>query len=86
MPFEWYRDSMRTTIDKAGRLVLPKDLRERIGLTAGEVDVYVDGATLRVEPVASDHLTEREGRLTVPASGVPIDDDLVRNLRDADQR
>ena len=77
---------MRTTIDKAGRLVIPKDLRDRIGLTAGEVDVYVSGATLTVEPVASDRLTEREGRLTVTAAGVTIDDNLVRNLRDADQR
>lgn len=77
---------MRTTIDRAGRLVIPKELRERIGLTAGEVDVYVDGATLRVEPVASDRLTERRGRLVVPASGGALDDDQVRSLRDADQR
>jgi AbrB family looped-hinge helix DNA binding protein len=77
---------MRTTIDKAGRLVIPKELRERIGLTAGEVDVYVDGATLRLEPVAGDHLIERDGRLIVPAGGAPIDDDQVRSLRDVDQR
>ena len=60
LPFGWYSHGMRTTIDKAGRLVIPKGLRERIGLTAGEVDVYVDGATLRVAPVAGDDLTERE--------------------------
>ena len=76
---------MRTTIDKAGRLVIPKELRQRIGLTAGEVDVYVDGATLRVEPVASDRLIERSGRLVVPSGGVSLDDELVRALRDADQ-
>ena len=77
---------MRTTIDKAGRLVIPKELRERIGLSAGEVDVRVEGATLRIEPVASDHLIERDGRLTVPASGIPLDDDRVQSLRDVDQR
>jgi AbrB family looped-hinge helix DNA binding protein len=77
---------MRTTIDKAGRLVVPKELRDRIGLTAGEVDVYVDGATLRVEPVASDRLVELSGRLVVPSGGASIDDEQVRGLRDADQR
>lgn len=77
---------MRTTIDKAGRLVIPRDLRERIGLAAGEVDVHVEGASLRIEPVASDRLVERDGRLTVPASGKPLDDDQVRALRDLDQR
>ena len=77
---------MRTTIDKAGRLVIPKELRDRIGLSAGEVDLRVEGATLRVEPVASDRLVEREGRLTVPASGTPLDDDRVQSLRDVDQR
>jgi AbrB family looped-hinge helix DNA binding protein len=77
---------MRTTIDKAGRLVIPKDLRERIGLGAGEVDIRVEGATLRLEPVASDRLVERDGRLTVPSTGDPVDDDQVQSLRDADQR
>jgi len=77
---------MRTTIDKAGRLVIPKDLRERIGLGPGEVDIRVEGATLRVEPVASDRLVERDGRLTVPSTGHPVDDEQVQSLRDADQR
>lgn len=77
---------MRTTIDRAGRLVIPKELRDRIGLGPGEVDVRVDGAALRIEPVASDRLSERNGRLTVPASGGVIDDDEIQSLRDADQR
>lgn len=77
---------MRTTIDKAGRLVIPKDVRERIGLAAGEVDLYVEGASLRIAPVASDRLVERGGRLTVPPSGKELGDDQVRALRDVDQR
>ena len=77
---------MRTTIDKAGRLVIPKELRARIGLVPGEVDVHVEGASLRIEPVAGDRLVERDGRLTVPATGTPLDDDQVRALRDVDQR
>lgn len=77
---------MRTTIDKAGRLVIPKQLRDRVGLGPGEVEVTADGAGLRVEPIAGDALDERDGRLVIPVSGAAIDDNLVRSLRDADQR
>jgi AbrB family looped-hinge helix DNA binding protein len=77
---------MHATIDKAGRLVLPKALRDQVGLAAGEVNVFVDGAGLRVEPIARDTLEERDGRLIVPRSTIEIDDAAVRTMRDADQR
>jgi len=50
------------------------------------VDVVADGAGIRVEPLAAESLDERDGRLVIPASGVVVDDDSVRSLRDADQR
>ncbi|GBE65045.1 antitoxin VapB27 [Mycobacterium sp. MFM001] len=77
---------MRATIDKAGRLVIPKALRDHLGLRSGEVEVTADGAGLRVEPIAGESLEERDGRLVIPAAGVPISDAVVRTLRDADQR
>jgi len=77
---------MRTTIDKAGRLVVPKPLRDRLGLRPGEVEVTADGTALRVEAISGDGLEERNGRLVIPASGVAISDDDVRALRNADQR
>lgn len=77
---------MRATMDKAGRLVIPKPLRDRLGLSPGVVEVVAEGAGLRVEPIAGDALEERGGRLVIPASGAVIDDDTVRSLRNADQR
>lgn len=77
---------MRTTIDGAGRLVIPKQLRDRLGLTQGEVEVVADGAGLRVEPLATDLLEERAGRLVIAASGATVDDEVVRALRDAERR
>ncbi|MGH9112947.1 MAG: AbrB/MazE/SpoVT family DNA-binding domain-containing protein [Acidimicrobiales bacterium] len=77
---------MRTTIDKAGRLVIPKPLRDQVGLIPGEVELSTDGASLRVDPVHDDTLVEEDGYLIVPASGVPIDDELVQALRHADHR
>jgi AbrB family looped-hinge helix DNA binding protein len=77
---------MRATIDKAGRLVIPKSLRESVGLRPGIVEVVADGTGIHVEPLASEGLEERGERLVIPSSGTIVDDDLVRSLRDVDQR
>lgn len=66
--------------------MIPKALRDRLGLCPGEVEVVADGAALRVEPPAVEHLIERGGRLLVPPAGAPLDDLEVVALRDADQR
>jgi len=77
---------MKATIDSAGRLVIPRALRERLGLRQGPVDVEVDGADLRVTPHAGEELEERDGLLVIPAAGQNITDQDVQELRDADQR
>jgi len=66
--------------------VIPKPIRDRLGLRPGQVEVIADGAGLRVEVLAEDDVGERSGRLIVPATGAPLDDDEVRALRDGDQR
>ncbi len=60
---------MRTTIARFGRLVIPKSLRDQIGLRPGAVDVVVDGTALRIEPPAGERLEERGGRLLIPQRG-----------------
>jgi bifunctional DNA-binding transcriptional regulator/antitoxin component of YhaV-PrlF toxin-antitoxin module len=68
-------------------LVIPKQLRDEVGLRPGEVEVTAYGTGLRVEPLTEhDSLVERAGRLVIPSVGPPIDDDLVHTLRDAGQR
>jgi AbrB family looped-hinge helix DNA binding protein len=77
---------MRGTIDAAGRVVIPKPLRDRLGLRPGEVELIPDGTGVRIEPLARKDVVELRGRLVIPPADAPIDDDLVRALRDADQR
>lgn len=80
---------MRTTIDRAGRIVIPRPLRDQIGLEPGEVEVTVDQAGIRIQPLTSERLVEKGGRLVVAAAvedeGV-LTDDVVTALRDADRR
>ena len=66
--------------------MIPKPLRDRLGLRPGEVEVTADGAALRVEPIAEHSVEEDRGRVVIPASGGEITLEVVRALRDADQR
>jgi len=43
---------MRVTVDRAGRVVLPKPIRKAVGLTQGqEVEVRLVGSIVEIEPV-----------------------------------
>jgi len=77
---------MQVTMDAAGRLVIPKTLRDRLGLRPGDVEIEVAGAELRLRPIARDELEQQDGFLVVPASQVPVTEQLVQALRDADRR
>ena len=56
---------MMTTIDKAGRVVIPAEIRNKLGWSAGtEIDVEVDGFSVRIaRSAAGPELVERGGRL-----------------------
>lgn len=82
---KWYHPGMRTTIDKAGRLVVPKPLRDAVGLTSGEVEVTQDGGGVRIEPVSGRGTTQEKGRLVIDGP-IDLDDSAVRSLRLIDQR
>jgi len=65
------------TVDKAGRILIPAELRERLRLEPGaQVELTVDGFTLHLaRAVPGPKLTRRRGRLvarpTVPMSRLP---------------
>jgi AbrB family looped-hinge helix DNA binding protein len=77
---------MRASIDEAGRLVIPRGLRDRVGLAAGgEVEIYVDGTAIRIEPASSVEIREKDGLLFIPSTRKALDDAAVRRLIDADR-
>jgi AbrB family looped-hinge helix DNA binding protein len=76
---------MRGTIDKAGRVVIPKPLRDAVGLAPGDVELIRDGAGIRIEPVAGTGTVEVAGRRVIEGE-VALTDDDVRSLRLGDQR
>lgn len=78
--------AMRTTIDKAGRLVVPKVLRDRVGMIGGEVEIHVSGSGLLITPVATDDLTSEDGLLMLPAGGPALSTEDIRELRLGNQR
>jgi AbrB family looped-hinge helix DNA binding protein len=64
---------MRTTIDKAGRVVIPAAIRERAGLTPGaELEVTEDDTGIRLERVAPGPRLVKVGRRLVARPTVPI--------------
>lgn len=70
----------------AGRVVIPKALRDEVGLGPGEVEIARDGAGIRLEAVPGTGFETRAGHMVIPEAGVEVDDELVRTLRDADRR
>jgi AbrB family looped-hinge helix DNA binding protein len=76
---------MRTTIDKAGRVVVPAALRAQLGLVAGPVEIIADGNGIRIEPAIADQLETEQGYLVL-GEGQATDAEAIRELRLADQR
>ena len=65
---------MRTTIDKAGRLVIPAQVRERAGLQPGTtLEVTVDDFGVRLERVAPGPQLMRVGKRLVARPTVSPD-------------
>lgn len=74
---------MDTTIDTAGRVVIPKALRDGLGLTGGEeLEISVRDGTILIEPKpAPVTLVETPGGpVAVPDRDLPpLTDDIVRD-------
>ena len=78
---------MKAVIDSVGRIVIPKPLRDALGLAPGSsVDVSRYGAGLQIIPSGrTARLVEEDGAL-VATGDTTIDDEIVFGLIDSGRR
>jgi AbrB family looped-hinge helix DNA binding protein len=78
---------MEATIDSVGRIVVPKPLRDALGLSPGTtVDISRYGAGLQLVPTGRTAELVDESGVLVATGDQAIDDDVVFGLLDAGRR
>jgi AbrB family looped-hinge helix DNA binding protein len=78
---------MEASIDSVGRIVVPKPLRDALGLSPGTtVDISRYGAGLQLVPTGRTARLVDESGVLVAAGDTAIDDDVVFGLLDAGRR
>jgi AbrB family looped-hinge helix DNA binding protein len=64
---------MKTTIDRAGRLVVPKKIREAAGILPGsELTIRVVDGRIEIEPAPLEVRLVKQGSLTVALPRKPV--------------
>lgn len=87
MGFNWYHLPMEAIVDQAGRIVLPKFIRDALGLLPGtKVDISPYGAGVQVVPAGRTARLVEENGVLVSAGETPVDDDMLFSLIDAGRR
>ena len=76
---------MITTIDRAGRVVIPKVQREQAGLV-NTVEITVEDGRVVVASPAMTPVRNPQGRLRLPVTGERLSVDDVRRARRDVQR
>jgi AbrB family looped-hinge helix DNA binding protein len=78
---------MEAVIDQAGRIVVPKPIRDALGLLPGTtVDITPYGAGAQLVPAGRTARLVEEGGVLVAAGDTPVDDDVIFALIDAGRK
>jgi AbrB family looped-hinge helix DNA binding protein len=78
---------MQTTIDAVGRIVVPKPLRDALGLAPGtHVDLSLYGAGIQIVPSGRTARLVSRGHDLVAESDTVVTDEDVLGLIDAGRR
>ena len=78
---------MKASMDSVGRIVVPKPLRDALGLTPGStVDISRYGAGLQLVPRGRTARLVDESGVLVATGETEVDDDVVFGLIDSGRR
>ena len=81
---------MRSSLDAAGRLVIPKEMRDRLGLRRGRlVEIRERDGRIEIEPAATAMSLVRRAGGAVAVAGEklpPLTDELVRDTLERTRR
>jgi AbrB family looped-hinge helix DNA binding protein len=81
---------MKTTIDAAGRVVIPKELRERLGIRRGRpLEISERDGRIEIEPTPTAMTLARRAGGPVAVAGEklpPLTDELVRDTLERTRR
>jgi AbrB family looped-hinge helix DNA binding protein len=78
---------MEAVIDQAGRIVVPKPIRDALGLLPGtKVDITPYGAGAQLVPAGRTARLVEEGGVLVADGDTPVDDDVIFALIDAGRK
>ena len=87
MPFICHSYAMKTTIDTAGRIVVPKPLRQALGLKAGQkLEIRAGDGRLEIEIAPSPMRLKKRGKGVVAVPDAKLPALTAEQVRDALER
>ena len=87
MTLIWHIFAMRTTIDLAGRIVVPKSLREALHLKAGQpLEIRVGDGRIEIEVATTPMALQKRGKDIFAVPEVEMPKLTAEDVRDALER
>ncbi len=75
---------MTVTIDKVGRLVVPKEIREQMGIGPDtELEIIMDGFEFRVRKIEEKSTLRKKGKFTVVSTDWLGETDPIKLIQKA---
>lgn len=87
LPLLWQSRSMKVALDAAGRLVVPKSLRQALGLKPGQaLEIRAADGRLEIEIAATPLRLKRRGRGVVAVRDSELPSLTAEQVRDTLER
>ncbi|HMW07994.1 MAG TPA: AbrB/MazE/SpoVT family DNA-binding domain-containing protein [Leptospiraceae bacterium] len=75
---------MTVVIDKVGRLVVPKEIRDQLGIGPNsELEILIDGLEIRVRKIEEKSTLKKKGKFTVVSTDWVGETDPVKLIQKA---